>query len=77
MTPHAYTHVYIHVFTHVCTHVGAQALRLAPAGNGFGLHLVNVSAHLTTGGMTTAEHRSCTRTLRNMPTANAEGSIRS
>ena len=24
------------------------------AGNGFGLHLVNVSAHLTTGGMSTA-----------------------
>lgn len=25
------------------------------AGNGFGLHLVNVSAHLTTGGLSTAE----------------------
>ena len=25
------------------------------AGNGFGLHLVNVSNHLTTGGLTTAE----------------------
>lgn len=29
--------------------------KLGPAGNGFGMHLVNVTNHLTTGGMSTAE----------------------
>ena len=35
--------------------VEASRRQLQSPGNGFGLHLVNVSNHLTTGGMSTAE----------------------
>jgi len=34
---------------------GDEGRRLQDPGNGFGLHCVNVSGHLTTGGLTTAE----------------------
>lgn len=35
--------------------VAGEGRRLQDPGNGFGLHCVNVSAHLTTGGLSTAE----------------------
>jgi hypothetical protein len=35
--------------------IGAEGRRLQDPGNGFGLHCVNVSNHLTTGGLSTAE----------------------
>ena len=35
--------------------VEASRRQLQSPGNGFGLHLVNVSNHLTTGGMSTAQ----------------------
>merc|ERR1712050_786220 len=34
---------------------GDEGRRLQDPGNGFGLHCVNVSGHLTTGGLSTAE----------------------
>jgi len=50
---HAAWHIYQgRVYT---TRANAQGGGSPPPGNGFGLHLVNVPEHLTTGGLTTEE----------------------